>query len=181
MKGVEIGRAHRLDIIAGLVDGILNALVLATGKLTAPGGSGVTLELAFRVSAATAATTIFVFFVAHYAELRAELVHAERELNLLSHGKLATTRLGRQIVRESAVAASLAAACGTIGSIVPLLLSLNLPGPPLVSIALTISILGLLGVFLARTVFGSPISWALSLMLGGAMLAWMGSVLNIAG
>jgi hypothetical protein len=32
--------------------------------------------------------------VAHYAELRAELLHVERELNLMSRGKLATTRLG---------------------------------------------------------------------------------------
>jgi uncharacterized protein len=46
-------RRHRLDIIAGLVDGILNALVLATAKLTGP-ASGVTLHLAVRVGAATA-------------------------------------------------------------------------------------------------------------------------------
>ena len=74
----------RLDITAGLVDGILNALTLASGRLLATDAPGATADLAFRVGAASALTTIFVFFVAHYAELRAELARAERELNLLS-------------------------------------------------------------------------------------------------
>lgn len=180
MSNIFTDRRHRLDIIAGLVDGILNALVLAAAKLTAT-GDDVTLHLAFRVAAATAVTTLFVFFVAHYADLRTELTHAERELNLLSHGKLATTRLGRQIIRESAVAACLAAFCGTIGSLVPLLLSIVLPRIPLLSVLVTLSILGLLGAALARTFFGSSVAWALSLMTGGALLAWIGALLDIAG
>ena len=173
-------RRHRLDIIAGRVDGILNALVLATAKLTGPAG-GITLHLAVRVGAATATTTLFVFFVAHYAELRTELAHAERELNLLSHGRLATTRLGEQIIRESAVAACLAAACGMLGSAVPLALSVLLQDIPFLGLIVTISILGLLGAFLAKTFFGSSLAWALSLMLGGCLLAWIGAELSIAG
>jgi hypothetical protein len=53
-----------------LIDGILNALALAAARLVHSGGGGTTLSLALRVSAVAGATTIFVFFVAHYAELR---------------------------------------------------------------------------------------------------------------
>lgn len=61
---------NRLDIVAGLIDGILNALTLAAGRLIHTGGEGATQSLALRVSVAAGATTIFVFFVAHYAQLR---------------------------------------------------------------------------------------------------------------
>jgi hypothetical protein len=83
---------NRLDIVAGLIDGILNALTLAAAKLTMQGT--LTLLLVGKVAAIAACTTSFVFFVAHYAQFRSELVRAARELNLLSHGQLATTQLG---------------------------------------------------------------------------------------
>ena len=95
---------NRLDVVAGLIDGILTALILAAAKILHHDG-GLTLALVGKVGVASACTTVFVFFVAHYAELRAELVRSERELNLLAHGRLATTRLGRQVLRESALGA----------------------------------------------------------------------------
>jgi hypothetical protein len=52
---------NRLDVVAGLIDGILNALTLAAGRLARAGGEGVTLSLALRVSIAAGVTTIFVF------------------------------------------------------------------------------------------------------------------------
>lgn len=170
---------HRLDIVAGLVDGILNALTLAAGKLLA--GGGVSLSLITKVGIASACTTLFVFFVAHYAELRADLVHAERELNLLSHGRLATTQLGHQVLRESFVGACIASLCGLIGSAFPLLLGLLLPGPPLLGLALTVGLLGVLGAALARSFFGSPYIWALALMVGGVLFALIGIQLNVVG
>jgi VIT1/CCC1 family predicted Fe2+/Mn2+ transporter len=171
---------HRLDVVAGLIDGILNALILAAGKLYLHGG-GASSALAFKVGGATAFTTLFVFFVAHYAELRAELVHAERELNLLSHGKLATTQLGRQVFSEAIVAALIASLCGLVGSIFPLLLSVVLPGSPVSSLFLTILFLGGLGALLAKSFFGSPLLWAMTMMGGGIALAFIGVKLNIAG
>jgi predicted membrane protein (TIGR00267 family) len=179
MNNFLTDRRHRLDVIAGLIDGILNALVLTTAKLTGAGG-GVTWQLAIRVGIATTVTTLFVFFVAHYAELRAELLHVERELNLMSRGKLATTRLGRQILSESALAACIAGGCGLLGSVIPLMLGIVIPGASLLSVCVTIGILGVLGMVLAWTFFGSPLKWALALMFGGAFLAWIGAMLNIA-
>jgi hypothetical protein len=167
----------RLDIVAGLVDGILNALTLASAKLVAQGG--LTLATIGKVAAVTACTTSFVFFVAHYAQLRSELVRAARELNLLAHGHLATTQLGKQILQESLWGALVASVCGVIGSTIPLGLSLAAPSLPIVGLALTVALLGLLGWFLASSVFGSPALWAGGLMLGGVVVTAIGIQLDI--
>jgi predicted membrane protein (TIGR00267 family) len=171
---------RRLDIVAGLVDGILNALTLAAGKLMQSGG-GASVGLAIKVGVATATTTMFVFFVAHYADLRNELVHAERELNLLSRGRLATTQLGHQVLRKSLIGALVASICGFAGATIPLLLTLTLPGPPVLGLIVTIGLLAVLGAILARSFYGSPWAWAIALMAGGALLTYIGAKLNIVG
>jgi hypothetical protein len=170
-------RRHRLDIVAGLIDGILNALTLAAAKLITR--DGLTLSLVVKVGGVTACTTSFVFFVAHYAQLRSELVHAARELNILSRGHLATTQLGKQIFREALLNAAIASVCGIVGSTIPLALSLIAPALPFVGIALTIASLGGLGCWLGASVFGSPVLWASGLMLGGGVVTMIGARLAI--
>lgn len=169
-----------LDTTAGFVDGILNALTLASGKLLDV-AQPLTVSLALRVGAATMATTLFVFFVAHYAERRSELAHAEKELSLLSHGQLARGALGRRAWRSAFAGALLAAVCGLAGAMVPLLLCFVVPGPKLLGVALTILLLGMLGAVLARGFHGDAKLWALTLMLGGVALTWLGLRLQIAG
>lgn len=166
---------HRLDVVAGVVDGILNGLILAAGKLL--GGTGASWMLVAKVGAATGFTTFFVFFVAHYAQERTDLAHAERELNLLKHGKLATTRLGQQVLLGSFIGATIASLCGLIGAFVPLFLGMVLP--PLPGIAITLLLLGGLGVGLARTFYGSPLLWGATIMAGGALLTYVGIHLDI--
>lgn len=170
---------NRLDIVAGLIDGILNALTLAAGRLVGEGGP--IIATGAKVAAVTACTTSFVFFVAHYAQLRSELVRSARQLNLLSRGRLATTQLGRQILREALRGAIVASVCGVIGSTIPLALSLIIPQLPIVGVVLTISLLGALGWALAISVFGSPLLWATGLMLGGVVVTEIGVRLNIIG
>jgi predicted membrane protein (TIGR00267 family) len=170
----------RLDTTAGFVDGILNALTLASGKLLASAEPPTAL-LALRVGAATAATTLFVFFVAHYAERRSELMHAEKELSLLAHGQLARGALGRRALRDAFAAAMLAACCGLVGAMVPLLLCFLVPAPRWLDVSLTIALLGILGAILARSFQGDPKVWALALILGGVALTWLGLRLQIAG
>lgn len=170
---------HRLDVVAGLVDGILNALTLAAGRMLK--GTPADVGLAMRVGAAAGATTIFVFFMAHYAELRAELSRSERQLNLTSHGKLATSRLGLRALRESCSGATLAAACGITGSIVSLLLCVIMPEPRWLGPLCDIGLLGVLGLCLARSVHGSPWVWAPSIILGGLVLTWIGIAIDITG
>jgi predicted membrane protein (TIGR00267 family) len=128
---------NRLDIVAGVIDGILTALTLAAGTVFK--GGALSLALVGKVAVFSACTTVFVFFVAHYTELRSELIRSERELNLLSHGRLATTRLGQQVRREALLGALVASVCSLFGAAIPLLLGLALPGMPLLSIALAIA------------------------------------------
>ncbi|WP_150291038.1 hypothetical protein [Sphingobium estronivorans] len=169
---------NRLDVVAGLVDGILNALTLAAGRLLKGGGAD--LSLVARVGAATALTTLFVFFMAHYAEERAELTRAERELNLTSHGKLATSRLGRRAVAEALSGAVIAAMCGLVGATVSLLLCIWLPGPRWVGPIADIALLGVLGALLAKSFHGSVLFWTLAVMISGAVLTLVGIQLDIA-
>lgn len=169
----------RLDVTAGFIDGILTALTLASGRLVRPGVSP-SPGFAFRVAAATALTTLFVFFVAHYAELRAEIVHAERELNLLKHGRLAKGALGRRATREALTGSILAGVCGLAGALVPLLLCYALPRPVWLGLAVTIALLGLLGAVLARSFFGGQLIWSAILIVGGALLSLIGIQLHIA-
>lgn len=76
----------RLDIFAGFVDGILNALILAVGCIL-KSGDGADLGLLVLVALLRRGLRRF-FFIGHYAAMRVELVRAEQELNLLSHGRL---------------------------------------------------------------------------------------------
>jgi predicted membrane protein (TIGR00267 family) len=177
LKDRLIDPRNRLDIVAGVVDGILNGLTLAAGKLLHGGGASWMLVL--KVGAATGFTTFFVFFLAHYAQARTDLVRAERELNLLKHGRLATTRLGQQVLAESLFGASIAAVCGLLGSFAPLLLAMALP--PVIGIALTLILLAVLGAMLARTFYGSPWIWAVTVAVGGVALTYVGIKLDIVG
>jgi VIT1/CCC1 family predicted Fe2+/Mn2+ transporter len=172
---------RRLDIVAGVVDGILTTLTLTAAKLLGSGGESISMSLALRVSAAAGLTTVFAFFLAHYAQLRAELVRAERELNVTRHGRLARSNLGRQILIEALADAVLAAVCSILGALIPLGLILFVPMPGWVGCALAIAILGALGAALARTFYGSPLRWGASLMVAGVALAYVGTKLDIAG
>ena len=165
--------------MAGLIDGILHALALASGRLLE--GNGVSLSLAARVSVAAGLTTVFVFFVAHYAELRVQLVRLERQLNMTEHGRLAASRLGQQVLRESVVKALLATGFSFAGALFPLLICALLPSCPWVSLTLTIFALGVLGGLLANTFYGSPLAWSLALIAGGIGLMAIGMKLNLVG
>jgi predicted membrane protein (TIGR00267 family) len=169
---------NRLDLVAGLCDGILTALILAGGSLFHP-ESSMGLGLCLRVAVAAAASGAFIFFVAHYAELRSELVHAERQLNLLSPGRFAATRLGRTILRESFVGAMIASICTFIGALIPILASMIPAAPSWLGAVIAIAALGLLGLFLGRAVYGNPTRWALGLAVAGVIVAYIGMKLNI--
>jgi VIT1/CCC1 family predicted Fe2+/Mn2+ transporter len=172
---------NRLDVVAGLIDGILNALALAAGRLVHTGGEGASLSLALRVSVAAGATTIFVFFVAHYAQLRLELVRHERELNFTEHGRLAATNLGRRVFLESLYKAILASVFSLAGALFPLMLCTFLPSPAWFGLAITIVALGGLGALLAKTFYGSPVIWGTGLFFGGIVLTFVGMKLDLVG
>lgn len=158
-----------------------NALALAAGRLVHADGESAALSLALRVAITTGATTIFVFFVAHYAQMRLELVRHERELNFTEHGKLAATRLGRRVFQESLLKAFLAASFSLVGALYPLILCAMLLSPPWLGVTLTVAALGVLGALLAKAIYGSPLIWATGLLVGGAVLAFVGMKLDLVG
>jgi hypothetical protein len=99
-----------LPIVLGLLDGITNALGLAARSILSE-GSAAGLGLALRIAAFALVTAVFAVFVARYVELRADLIRAGRQLNLLDRGALAATRLGQSAFRgalSDAAQASLA-------------------------------------------------------------------------
>jgi predicted membrane protein (TIGR00267 family) len=170
-------RERRVSCVAGLCDGILSALTLAAGPLL--GGRVMSVNLAFRVAFAALAAGAFMFFVANYAELRGELVHAERQLNLTSRGRFATTRLGTTVLQDAAIAAVIASVSTFVGALFPLLVSAYFPRPVWLSIAVAVVALGLLGIGLAEAIVGSPIRWGAALVLGGVCVCLIGLKLHI--
>lgn len=181
MKVLQLlfGRARRLDMVAGFSEGILTALVLGAGHL-APGHEPIHLGLALRISSAAALTGFFIFGVAHYADLRGELIEAERQLNLTRHGRLAATRLGRAAFIEAAAGAAVASTSTFLGAMMPLTVAAFFPQPPWIPIGSALAALALLGYLLALAVYGRPVRWVMALTAGGVALGYLGMRMNIA-
>jgi predicted membrane protein (TIGR00267 family) len=173
-----VGRKYRLDLVAGFCDGILTALTLAAGKILDSHAS-MSAGLPLRVATAAAISGAFIVFVAHYAELRGELLEAEKQLNLTTHGRLAKSRLGRAVLFESMIGASVASLCGFWGAWIPLLIAVLVPAAPWLGMVVALAALAVLGVFLAITVHGRPFRWAGSLVLSGGILAYLGMYLRL--
>jgi VIT1/CCC1 family predicted Fe2+/Mn2+ transporter len=171
-------RKSLLPAVMGIADGILTSLTLAAGLLTDQ-GQKVTFGLAFRVAAAALTSGAFVYFVAGYAGLRHELVRAEHELSLLSHGRLAATNLGRAVLRDAAVATAISSGAAFAGALMPLLVAALVPQYRWASILTALVALGLLGRGLAGALYGSTLRWSLSLILGGAALTFLGTQLKL--
>ena len=167
-----------LPTVLGLADGILTALTLAAGQLTGPShempiGRGIRIAVAALVSSA------FVFYVARYAQLRGELIHAERQLNLMSHGHLASTRLGRSVQIEALVSATVSSIASFLGALIPLLTGALLPTFRCGPVVASLGSLGFLGFALARVVHGSYWLWCGGLVAGGVVLSVVGIQLHI--
>ncbi len=171
-------REHAFALVVGVCDGILTALTLAAGSVL---GSGLPLsiQLALRIAAASCLSGTFVFFTAEYANLRAELVHAERQLSLTSRGRLAATRLGRAVLTETLAKAGLASLCNFAGALFPLALGAIMPTRAWVAIAAAIVSLGLLGAAVAQSVHGSHLRWVIGLMAAGGILTLAGVRLHV--
>ncbi|WP_031436722.1 VIT1/CCC1 transporter family protein [Methylobacter tundripaludum] len=169
---------HRLDLVAGLCDGILTALTLASGKLL-NANVPIDVSLALRVATVAALTGGFILFAAHYAELRGELVEAERQLNLRSHGRFASTHLGRAVFYEAITSSLIAGGCSFCGALLPLMTGALLPKFSWCAIIVALGALAIIGGFLGKAVYGSPLGWSIALLLGGMLLSYAGMQLDI--
>lgn len=165
--------------VLGFVDGILNALTLAAASILHQGraiGAGFTV----RVGLFALATAGFVLFVARYADARTELVRQARQLNLASHGHLASTRLGRAVLREALGDATIASIASFLGAVVPLAVASALPQHSWVALLVAIALLAALGSVVAVVIHGRRVYWSIALGSGGLLLTLVGLALRIA-
>ena len=167
-----------LPVVLGLADGILTALTLAAGELTERNNQ-MPANRALRIAVGALISGAFAFYVAHYSQLRGELVRAERQLNLLSHGRLASTRLGRSVLLDALWSAVISSSASFLGALVPLLTNVCLPAFRWGSVVTSISFLGVLGLALAHVVHGSYWRWCAALVAGGIILSAVGIRLHI--
>jgi VIT1/CCC1 family predicted Fe2+/Mn2+ transporter len=172
-------RERLLPVVLGLSDGMLTALTLAAGALVGSGPE-ITIGLSLRIATAALVSAGFAFFVAKYAELRAELVRTGHQLSLRPDQDLATTQLGRVVRREAAESALITSGASFAGALVPLLTGAVLPGPAWLGIPVAIAALTALGAGVAIALGGRPAVWAVSLGLGGLLLTIIGAQLKIA-
>lgn len=178
MSARILNRRQAFAAVLGLTDGMLSSLTLAAGRLIER-GNRLTPSLALRVAIASALAGGVVFFTAEVAQRNHELVHAEHELNLASHGRLATTQLGYFVLVESLGAAFTAVVSNFVGALFPLLTSVVLRGDVWVPIAFAVVLLGVLGVLIAQATYRSRLWWPVGLMLAGAALSGLGIWLDI--
>lgn len=170
-------KKYEFAVVLGLTDGILTALTLAAGRiLESP--TGVSLSVGLRVATASALAGGVVFFTAELARRNHELVHAEQQLNLLSHGRLAATRLGHFVLVESSKATIVVIASNFLGALLPFLVGL-VSQLRWVPICFALVLLGILGVIIAMVTYRSKIRWAASLVIAGSALVILGLWLRI--
>lgn len=167
-----------LPIVLGLSDGVLTALTLASGSLI-DAQKHISMNMAVRISVSALASGAFVFFVARYSQLRAELVLAERQLNLTSHGRMASSMLGRAVFREATVSASISSVSSFVGAMIPLLVAALVPSHGWAALVAALITLALLGAGLAKVSQGSPLYWSSTLVAGGVLLSILGAELRI--
>jgi len=167
-----------LPVTMGLTDGILTALTLTANSLISS-EPRVNAYLALRVAGVAFFSGAFVYFVTKYAEFRQELVHAEQELSLLEHGKLAVGHLGRSAMQEAAVATVISSVAGFLGCLSPLLVATMFPRYPWSSVVTSLAALVLLGIVLGNVLYGNVLRWALTLLIAGAVLTAIGIQLDI--
>lgn len=170
-------RQHEFAVVLGLTDGILTALTLAAGRIV-ESRTGLSLTLGLRVATASAFAGGVVFFTAELARRNHELVHAEQQLNLLSHGKLATTRLGHFVLVESSKASAVVVVSNFLGALLPFLVGL-ISHFAWIPICFALISLGALGAAIATVTYRSRMQWVASLILAGAALTVLGLWLRI--
>jgi VIT1/CCC1 family predicted Fe2+/Mn2+ transporter len=168
-----------LPIVLGLTDGITNALGLAARSILGE-GSQAGLGLALRIASFALVTAVFSVFVARYVELRAALIRAGRQLNLLERGALATTRLGRAARLDAVADAIQASLASFAGALLPLGIAVAFPGSPWLPLILAIGMLTFLGLVVGRRLGARPGLWAVALAVAGLALIAVGAALDIA-
>lgn len=165
-------------LLLGLIDGVLTVLTLATGHIL-QGKDSLTLSLSLKVAFATSLSGACIYFFSEYSHLRQRLIHAEQELNLMHHGRLATTQLGKQVLKETVTGVFVSSIFSFTGAMLPLGCAVLFPTAQWISIIIALIILFIMGIAIAKLVYGTPFKWVLALLAAGILMGYAGYKLNV--
>lgn len=168
----------QFPLVIGFVDGMLTSLTFAAGSLTIADAHP-TLSLALRMGAASLVSSGFVFFVGKYAELRGQLIHAGKELNIIKKGQLASTKLGKIALNRSIYDSIVSGISGFVGGFLPIIFATLDPLLPWITLLSSVIILGIFGFILGHIVGKNPYIWTGALFLGGILVSLIGIQLHI--
>ncbi|EFK36125.1 MULTISPECIES: hypothetical protein [Chryseobacterium] len=166
-------------LLLGLIDGILTVLALVTGHVLTSEGMPITLSLALKVAFATTVSGAFIYFFSEYSRQHTHLIHAEKQLNLASHGKLATTQLGKRILKDSLRGVIISSICNFSSAMIPMIVALIFPTMQWIALIIALIMLVTVGIGIAHLTYGSATKWSISLLAAGCFVAYIGYKLNV--
>lgn len=178
-RPTRMRRAGRLPfaMALGISDGILNALILASGTVLR--GVGLSLGLSIRVGVVALCSSLVTVFVAEYTAYRSDLIQAERQLLFTRSGRLAATSLGRAVLRDAFAAAAVAGIASFAGAALPLVIGAMVPSASWTALVASVMALGLLGLALATHVGGRRSLWATGLVISGIIVTIVGAKVDL--
>jgi len=172
-----MNKKYIFPISIGLSDGIITALILASGGII--GKSSIDLFQAFRISFGSAFAGAFSYFIAQYAGLNEELHRTALQLHLKSTDYLLKGHLGMEIFVESLLGAFIAAFFGFLGALIPLSSSLIVKNNIEIPLFLSYSSLALLGLFISKTTAGRARFWIIVMVIVGIIVTIAGYELKL--
>lgn len=171
---------HSYNLVAllgGAVSGTMSAALLAIGALWAD-GTPLARPMLLTIGTVSALSSAFAFLLSHYAGLRDDLLHAERQLNLTASGRLASGILGRKILRQALHATLYAALAYLLCFGLPFLLAWPFPGLPWLPAVITLLLIIVMALLLARVMQARRWATLGVVSLGFVLCAVLGALLR---
>jgi VIT1/CCC1 family predicted Fe2+/Mn2+ transporter len=172
-----MNKNYLFPVSIGLSDGIITALILASGGILIRGS--IDLFEAFKISFGSAFAGAFSYFIAQYAGLNEELHRTALQLNLKSTDYLLRGHLGIEIFSESLVGALIAALFGFLGALIPLSSSLIIKGNIVIPLSISYFSLAVLGLFISKTTAGRARFWVIVMVIVGIIVTVAGYELKL--
>jgi VIT1/CCC1 family predicted Fe2+/Mn2+ transporter len=172
-----MNKKYIFPVSIGLSDGIITALILASGGII--GKSTIDIFEAFKISFGSAFAGAFSYFIAQYAGLNEELHRTALQLNLKSTDYLLRGHLGIEIFIESLLGAFIAAFFGFLGALIPLSSSLIVRGNEIIPLSLSYTSLAILGLFISKSTAGRARFWIIVMVTVGIIVTIAGFELKL--
>lgn len=171
-------RDQLVPLLNGICYGLLTALAFAGGELF-HGQKSIDFSLALHIAIATPFVSSFVAFIVNYTQERNELIRWEKQLNITSSGRLAATKLGKEVLLDVIKKTLLTFVFTFLGTLCTLSIIIFLPKNPLLIISFIVLLLGFLGNALSHIIYGNAIRWTVGFIIAGLLITYIGIILHI--